>query len=132
MPYDGGTSILASYTCTPLVHFRLEDLTGGTRAVGRTVAELGFMNTPLDIVEYESDGETYLLVSHTRHALMKLACRDIDGQEGLTTPQEPTGVPFELLPQVGVRRMATVDGQVLMLQFEDGALHLRSYEAASL
>jgi hypothetical protein len=44
VPYDGGASILASYTCTPVVHFPLADLVHGGKAVGRTVAELGAVN----------------------------------------------------------------------------------------
>src|SRR5207249_7240305 len=40
LPYDGGRSLLASYTCTPLVHFPLAEMTAGTKVVGRTVAEL--------------------------------------------------------------------------------------------
>jgi len=47
VPYDGGRSILAGYTCTPVVHFPLEGLASGTRTVGRTVAELGAANQPL-------------------------------------------------------------------------------------
>ena len=31
VPYDDGQSILASYTCTPLVHFSLADMTSGTQ-----------------------------------------------------------------------------------------------------
>ena len=52
VPYQGGASILASYTCTPLVHFPLADLQPGSHATGRTVAELGAGNQPLDIVAY--------------------------------------------------------------------------------
>ena len=51
VPYDGGASILAAYTCTPVVHFSLADAgRGRARRTGRTVAELGAMNTPLDMV----------------------------------------------------------------------------------
>jgi len=50
VPYQDGASILASYTCTPLVHFPMGDITPGARAVGRTVAELGWGNQPLDMV----------------------------------------------------------------------------------
>ena len=87
VPYDGGASILASYTCTPVVHFPLADLTHGAKAVGRTVAELGAMNQPLDMVSFAQDGEEYLLVANTAHGLVKIACRDIDGQSPLTEPQ---------------------------------------------
>jgi hypothetical protein len=134
VPYGDGASILASYTCTPVVHFRVGDLEPGAQAKGRTVAELGPINSPLGMVSYERDGAEYLLVSNTRHALLKLACSDIDGQEPLTEPREPIGVPREELPQTGVSRMANLNGShVLMLQQDgDERLHLRSYSCASL
>ena len=93
VPYDGGQSILASYTCTPLVHFSLDDMESGTQAKGRTVAELGAMNQPLDMVSFDQGGDEYLLIANSTHPLMKIACRDIDTQEALTEPQEPRGVP---------------------------------------
>jgi hypothetical protein len=133
VPYEGGASILASYTCTPIVRFSVDDLAGGKEARGHTVAELGAMNTPLDMVSYTRDGEEYLLVSNSRHPLLKLACRDIDHQDPLTTPTEPVGAPREALPHAGVSHMANVDGHVLMLQRDDaGHLHLRSHSTASL
>ena len=54
-PYDDGRGVLASYTCTPLVHFPLADLIPGGKTVGRTVADLGAMNQPLDMI---SSGRT--------------------------------------------------------------------------
>jgi hypothetical protein len=134
VPYGGNTSILASYTCTPVVHFSLRDLTPGTQLKGRTVADLGAMNTPVDIVAYQRDGAEYLLVSNTKHPLLKIACGDIDQQGALTQPKEPVGVPREALPQEGVGRMANLNGSyVLMLQQDDaGHAHLHSYSTASL
>ena len=133
IPYDQGASILASYTCTPVVQFSLDELTSGDRAHGRTVAELGAMNTPLDMVSYTRDGEEHLLVANSRHPLLRLACRDVDAQEGLTAPQEPVGAPREELPHAGVLRLASTGDRVLMLQRgDDGALSLRSYDANAL
>jgi hypothetical protein len=134
VPYGGNTSVLASYTCTPVVHFSLTDLRAGTQAKGRTVAELGSMNQPLGMVSYLKDGEEYLLVSNTRHPLIKIACRDIDTQDGLHQPKEPIGVPRTNLAPEGVSRMANLNGShVLMMQRDvEGAIHLRSYSTASL
>src|SRR5438477_2417069 len=67
VPYEGGRSILASYTCTPVVHFPLADLKPGTKTVGRTVAELGAMNQPLDMVSFFQGGEEHLLVANSAH-----------------------------------------------------------------
>ena len=134
VPYQGGASILASYTCTPLVHFPLADLTAGGRATGRTVAELGWGNQPLDMVAFEQDGAEQLLVSHTAYPLMKIACADIDRQDALTEPKEPVGVPRTLEDVVGVSLMARLDDEhVLVVQADDaGVRSLRSLKTASL
>jgi hypothetical protein len=133
IPYAGGTSVLASYTCTPIVRFPLADLVGGTRVVGRTVADLGMLSTPVDMVSFESaGGEEFVLVSNTRRPLMKIASHDIDAQEPLTEPKEPIGVPREELPHQNVGRMVVVDETVLMMQRDDDGLHLRGYSTASL
>jgi hypothetical protein len=134
VPYEGGKSILASYTCTPLVHFPLGELTGGTQAKGRTVAELGAGNQPLDMVAFTQGDDEYLLISHSSHPLMKVACRDIDTQEGLTEPQAPVGAPRQEIDLPGVSRMANFNGDyVLALQKDEaGTRHLHSLKTASL
>jgi len=134
VPYNGGGSILASYTCTPIVQFSLSELEPATHVMGSTVAELGSMNSPTDMVAYRRDGDEYLLVATSRLPLMRIACADIDGQEALTEPDEPVGVPREALSHPGVLRMANLDeGSVVMLQQEGaGPVSLRSYECASL
>jgi len=134
VPYDGGASILASYTCTPVVHFPLADLRDGAKAVGRTVAELGAVNQPLDMVSFVQDGEEYLLVANSAHGLVKIACRDIDRQSPLTEPQQPVGVPRETKDLQGIRRLANFgDSYVLALQADDaGRQQLRSLKTASL
>ncbi|HEY7269047.1 MAG TPA: hypothetical protein VH951_04400 [Dehalococcoidia bacterium] len=134
LPFDGGRSVLASYTCTPVVQFSLADLQAGAHVKGKTVAELGAGNTPLDMVSYKRDGEEYLLVSNARHPLMKIKGSDIPGQQGLTEPQEPLGVPRETLPHEGVGQMANLNGSYVLMLQQDGAgnLSLHSYANASL
>ena len=78
VPYEGGRSIVAAYTCTPLVHFPLEGLEPGSKTVGRTVAELGAVNQPLDMITFVDQGEEHILVANSAHGLVKIAQRDID------------------------------------------------------
>ncbi len=132
--YDEGQSMLASYTCTPLVHFRFSEMSEGAKTVGRTVAELGARNMPLDMVSYRtSDGE-HLLITHSHHPAMTVACADIDTQDALTEPTEPTGVPRREVDLPGVTKLANLNGRyILALQHdEDGGRRLRSLETASL
>lgn len=134
VPYDGGRAILASYTCTPVVHFPLGDLEPGTKTVGRTVAELGPVNQPLDMVSFTQGGEEHLLVANSAHGLVKIDCRDIDGQAPLTEPYKPYGVPRETKDHRGITHLANLDGShVLALQTGDnGSQHLRSLKTDSL
>lgn len=152
MPY-GKDGVLASYTCTPLVTFSLSDLATGVQAKGRTVAELGAGNQPVDMVTFAQGDREYILVAHSKHPLMKISCADIDDQAPLTEPlerdrvmemlsapditaglDERFGVPRTALPQQGVTKLARLNGSyVLMMQRDEGgASHLRSYATASL
>ena len=145
VPYDNNSSLLGSYTCTPVVQFSLTDLKAGTHVMGKTVAELGAHNRPLDIISYESDGEEYLLISNLNHPLTKIACKDIDRQGSLTEPDRSldekrdgplsplAGTPRQELPHPGVRRLANLNGSHVLMMQEDGAeFHLRSYATATL
>jgi hypothetical protein len=134
VPYANGTSILASYTCTPLVHFPLGELQPGAQVTGRTVGELGGGSTPVDMVSYASNGDEYLLVANSGLPLMKIACKDIDAQVALTEPRQPEGVARQALPHEGVGYMANLgDAYILMMEQDDeGNTSLRSIPTGSL
>jgi hypothetical protein len=134
VPYDGSRGILAAYTCTPVVQFPLEGLAPGGKTVGRTVAELGAANQPLDMVTFLHNGEEHLLVANSAHGLIKIARRDIDAQAPLTEAKEPLGVPRDITEYEGVIRLANLgDDFVLALQVdEDGHHHLTSLKTSSL
>ena len=146
VPYQGNNSILASYTCTPVVQFSVSEFKPGELAHGKTVAELGAHNRPLDLVSFERDDGEYLLVANDRHPLIKIACVDIEQQGSLTVPDDSldsspadpvtpgVGVPRQILPQPGVRRMANQsDSSVLMLQEDaEGNFSLHTYGVGEL
>jgi hypothetical protein len=63
------------YACTPLVRIPVAALQNGARVRGETIGELGYGNTPLDMIDYvdAADGKEYLLVTHnSRNATMDL------------------------------------------------------------
>jgi hypothetical protein len=133
VPYDGGRSILAGYTCTPVVHIPLTQFTPGGRIVGRTVAELGYGNQPLDMVSFVRDGREHLLVANSSHGLVKIDSADIDTQAGLTEPHEPIGVPRSTEQLTGVIRMDNLGPDyVLALRTDGGRRHLLSLKVDSL
>lgn len=121
---NGSEHMIASYTCTPLVVFPLSQMASGEHTKGRTIAELGNWNTPLDIIEMEKDGNRYILMANSARALMKIKMADIESfGEALTSRVEErsgtAGVDFINLPFVNVQQLAKLnDTQFLMLQRE--------------
>lgn len=69
MPYfeNGKSSVVGSFTCTPIVRYDLEDAKNDDQVTGRSVLELGTGNTPRSMFSYERDGKKYLLVSVGRN-----------------------------------------------------------------
>jgi len=87
MAYDiaGQTHLLASYTCTPLVKFPVADIKKGDKVKGTTVAELGNMNRPVDIVAYSKDGKDYALIANAARGVMKVSLDGVDKIQEITT-----------------------------------------------
>jgi hypothetical protein len=83
---DGKPSLLAGFVCTPLVKIDLDALKTGEKAHGTTVAELGNMNKPLDMVAYKKDGKDYLLLTNSARGVMKISTADLGKNPGLTEP----------------------------------------------
>ncbi len=119
---NGATHLIASYTCTPLVVFPMSTIKSGEHTKGRTIAELGNWNVPLDIIEMERNDKRYLLMANSSRALMKFKIADIEKfNDSLTEPvEEPAateGLDFINLPFVNVQQLAKLnDKQFLMLQ----------------
>jgi hypothetical protein len=118
----GKKYLLASYTCTPLVLFPLEDLKPGTHVKGRTVAEMGAGNSPLDMITMKTDKGTYLLMANSARPVMRVKYDAIEAYDGSLTEQikesyGTAGVSFVNLPEVNVLQLDKLDdGQVVLLQ----------------
>jgi len=89
---NGEPTVLAAYTCTPLVKFPVKDLMPGKKTRGTTVAELGNRNQPLDMVVYQKDGKEFLLMANSARGVMKVSTEDIGRDEGITEPVRGGGL----------------------------------------
>jgi len=125
--------ILASYTCTPLVVFPIDELKDGSHTKGRTVAELGNWNTPLDIIEMDKDGQRYILMANSNRALMKIKVADIENfgislTEKVTERAATAGIDFINLPFVNVQQLDKLnDSTFVMIQRDtNGVLTLKT------
>jgi hypothetical protein len=108
--------ILASYTCTPLVVFRTSELAAGNKVMGKTIAELGSGNTPIDMLIYSKAGANYILMSNTDHGVMKMSAENLDRYDSLTARIEDTaGIPFTKVPVTGVTHLARLDDNTALM-----------------
>ncbi|MTI21320.1 hypothetical protein E1176_09845 [Fulvivirga sp. RKSG066] len=89
LPYnfDSNEHIIAAYLCTPLVTFETKELKNGTHVKGRTVAEFGSGNYPLDMVAYTNNNKEYILMSNSQLPLLIFDPQDVNNYEGSITEE---------------------------------------------
>lgn len=140
----GGTpTLIASYTCTPLVTIPLSEIKEGNAIKGKTVAELGYGNTPIDMITYmaqEQDGsfDEKLLVTqkHRSGSFMSLkevgkAMAEGEGMVG-TMAMNPTGTAGLHITPIPTSAVLHIDNQgqmfvgTLKRNLETGGLDLVS------
>jgi hypothetical protein len=128
--------LVASYTCTPLVLFAMDELKPGTHVKGRTVAEMGSGNTPIDMITLQKGSESFLLMANTSHPVARVDFKNIAAFEGnLTEPVKGTaGVNFKATPTSSVFQMDKLnDNQVVMMQKQtNGDIDLLTTDDSSL
>jgi hypothetical protein len=119
---NGKKFLVASYTCTPLVLFPMDELAPGKHVKGRTVAEFGAGNSPLDMVTMKKGDDLYLFMSNSNRPIMRVRYKNIATYEGsLTEPIKESygvaGVEMTNLPVVNVLQMDKLDDtQVIVVQ----------------
>jgi hypothetical protein len=131
---DGKPYILAAYTCTPLVAFELESLKSGQHVFGRTVADLGAGNQPIDMISVTHEGKPMILIANSRHPLMRVDLNDVAKAPALTSPTKDMGISYAKLTPPGIRQLAELDdANIVVLQAAaDGSLDLRSIAKSKL
>ena len=122
--------LLAAYTCTPLVQFPVSQLKPGGKLMGKTIAELGNRNRPLDMIVYERDGKRYLLMANSSRGVMKITTENIAGAESITAPvPDKKGLTYETIEAwTGVDQLERFDAKnaVVIRRIEGGAMNLET------
>jgi hypothetical protein len=134
VPFNVGNEpqLLAAYTCTPLVQFPIKDLAPGAKIQGKTIAELGNRNRPIDMLAYRKDGKDYLLLANNSRGIMKISTDGIEQAESITSPVSGgghQGLPYETIEGwTGVDQLDQMDSRhaVVIRRGEGGALNLES------
>jgi hypothetical protein len=134
VPYDikGETNLLAAYTCTPLVKVPVADIKPGAKIKGKTIAELGNRNTPLDMIVYQKDGKDYILMANNNRGVMKVSTEGIDQVPAITERVRGTaGLKYETIKSLeGTQHLDAFDkDHVLVLRkTPDNKLNLETAE----
>jgi hypothetical protein len=131
LPYkvNNEQTILASYTCTPLVKVPVASLTAGSKVMGTTIAEFGAGNTPLDMIAYSKGGKPFILMSNTNRGVMKFSAEGLDKFEPITKQvPDKAGVPYETVAALtNVVQMDQFDAQSAVILTRTGTnLNLRT------
>lgn len=122
-------TLLAAYTCTPLVEFPLSDLKPGAKVKGKTVAELGNRNRPIDMIVYQKGGKDFLLLANSSRGVMKISTDNIEKSDGITKPVAgKEGLSYETVANwTGVEHLDRFDAQnAIVLRKGTGGLDLES------
>jgi hypothetical protein len=122
--------LLAAYTCTPLVQFPITELKPGAKIKGKTIAELGNRNRPLDMIVYQKDGKDFVLLANSSRGIMKISTDNIEKAESITEKvADKKGQPYETIESwKGVDQLDLLDAQnaVVVRRADGGALNLES------
>jgi hypothetical protein len=134
VPYEvkGEANLLAAYTCTPLVQVPVADLKPGAKVKGKTIAELGNGNRPLDMIVYQKDGKDYILLANNRRGVMKIPTEGIETAEAITKPVQGTaGLKYETIKSLqGTEHLDIFDKDhaLVLIRTSDKKLNLDTVE----
>ena len=129
--------LVAAYTCTPIVIIPLDELKDGAHIRGKTIAELGYGNTPADMIAYtktdQGKTEEFLMLVNFERGTSIIPVSELEAASG--RPGIETIVPYGKVvgldvmsaPLVGTMRLDNLDEEsfiVVRRQLEKDALQL--------
>ena len=139
---DSTPTVIAAYTCTPLVTFPVSALENGAHVTGKTIAELGFGNTPVEVLSFSAadmsgDIGTYVLVVNREmdaDLISMDALREAANGDGISQPVPylgaTSGVATTPLPLSGVLHAADQDNSFILAMrrnLDTGAMEMVSF-----
>jgi hypothetical protein len=135
--WGGGTYLVAAYTCTPIVTIPLDALKDGAHIRGKTIAELGYGNTPADMVSYsttvQGKSEDFLMLINFERGASLIPVSQVQiasegpGIDKLVPFGQIAGLDAQATPLAGALRLDNLDEKsfiVVRRQLEKDALQL--------
>jgi hypothetical protein len=135
----GKPYLVAAYTCTPIVTIPLDDLKDGAHIRGKTIAELGYGNTPAGMIAYSKmdQGKTqdFLMLVNFERGASVIPVSQVEaasarpGIETLVPFGQIAGLEVTPAPLAGAQRLDNLDEKsfiVVRRQLEKDKLQLVS------
>lgn len=119
----GEKTMVAAYTCTPLVTIPAASLEDGAHVVGKTISELGYGNTPLEVLSLtaynmERQPEEFVLVINREMSANLIRAEDVANAPALTTAfsglGDTLGVEGTHVPFAGILQADDQDAQFIL------------------
>ncbi len=98
MPVDGEDTLVAAYTCSPLVLIPLKDLKDGAKVSGKTIGDMG-NGQPLQMVPFQLYGQDMLFVTNAARGPMVISVKGLNGARSYTPENVPKGQLYDLSPE---------------------------------
>jgi hypothetical protein len=125
----GLPTMIAAFTCTPLVAIPLSDLKDGAHVAAKTIAELGWGSEPIDLVTFNAGGTDFALLVNSSRAADLIPLNAIaDGvakpglREPIKWPGEPlAGVKAIMAPLSAVTQLDNLNKDLLLALRRDDA-----------
>ncbi|MEO1267472.1 MAG: hypothetical protein AAFX99_05195, partial [Myxococcota bacterium] len=137
---NGVDYMIAAYTCTPLVAFPLTAVKDGAKITGKTIAELGYGNTPGDLLSFMAQDDKkntfpVLFLQHKNQSAQVIPLKGVAeavGKAGITEPVGLKTVNLGAMPVPMTQILQAADQDpfhlvVVRRDIEQGDLELVSY-----
>ena len=114
---NGEPTLVAVYACTPIVKIPLSKLTDGAQVRGTMIGEMGYGNTPIDILPYVNshDGSSNVIVTNTNRSAVAIglnalaSAKAMPHGKGVRNVFAVAGVAQYPLPMSGTQHLDIVD-----------------------
>jgi len=133
----GKPYLVAAYNCTPIALIALDELKDGAHIRGKTIAELGYGNTPADMISYtkteQGKTEEFLMLVNFQLGSSIIPVSELElasarpGIEKIVPYGQIAGLDVMSAPMAGTMRLDNLDEQsfvVVRRQLEKDALQL--------
>lgn len=127
---SGKRYLLAAYLCTPLVLYATDELQDGAHVRGRTIAELGSLNYPLDLVHHQAISGNRIFLANSTLPLMTIEVAAIESFSlSLTEPPGGyvAGLPAEYRPVTASQLEVRGDRLMVLRRALNGSLELKAW-----